>query len=167
MTTTAFYARISAVVLLIGIAAGSCSSEPRPTTPARVLVVEHRCESERSSRCRRCVDTKENIAAVVRALGALEPPVQSTVVHSYDGPAAELDVHRVYLNGKKLENLLPNVRQSFAYCFSCSEQSGHATSCPVLHVDSVIHEAIPKHVLWRAALQAMDLDAAGPPDFDP
>jgi hypothetical protein len=106
--------------------------------------------------CMRSVETKDNLAQVLEALGPELSSMGVTLLLKEITPVTEEGNTPFLLrfNDVPIEQVLPEVGASLSICSACTLRRGEVTFCWGLAAEGVTYDAIPRFLLRRAVLAA-------------
>lgn len=121
----------------------------------KTLEIEWKHLDVEGKTCARCSDTGEVLKTVIVKLARECRPlgweIKFKETRLGEDRVAESNV--ILLNGKPIEELLPEARASQSHCESCSELTGTPTSCRTVEFGGDTYEGIPASLIRRAAGQ--------------
>jgi hypothetical protein len=102
--------------------------------------------------CERCGDTGETLRKVIRELnaGCGAKPVRFRLKNTRLPVIRMAESNSILIDGRPLEQIVPEATVTKTDCPSCGELTGQATQCRALTVDGRTHEAIPAEMIRSA-----------------
>lgn len=116
------------------------------------ITVEWRHLDVDGETCRRCDDTGNEVRTAVARLDAeCRPKGVRVALREIRLAASELaESNLILVNGRRLENLLPEASVSDSACSSCTELTGREARCRTLVRLDKVFETLPRALIREA-----------------
>lgn len=123
----------------------------------KTMTIEWRHFDQEGNTCVRCLETGAALQQAVAALAEECRPQGWEIRFTETKLGAEriAESNLILLNGRPIEQVLPNAALRETQCQSCCELlGGGGTCCRAIELDGALYEGIPWHVIRQAVCAA-------------